>query len=131
MLFYNSRSLFNVLGFLSLATLNINANCQTATNNITSEVSQKQTVTNLSPQNSGIATFQVYKDPVTGKFGPPPADVPPPALSDQLIEYTKTSTENLEEIDTGNGYMIDLQDRFQELVIFSTGDERKVTSAKE
>ncbi|NJO17500.1 MAG: hypothetical protein HC877_17675 [Thioploca sp.] len=132
MLFYNSGSLFKVLGFLSLATLNINVNCQTTASNITADVPQEPTVTNSSHQNSDIATFQVYKDPVTGKFGPPPADAPSPsALSDQLMEYTSTSTEGLEEINTGNGYMIDLQSRFQELVTFSTGNEPEVTSAKE
>ncbi len=80
------------------------------------------------PQNEiqGAAGYRVYKDPVTGKFGPAPATSPPLDLSIEIQDAISTSPVGLEEINTGNGVMVNLMGRFQNALIFTIGDKGKV-----
>lgn len=133
---FNLRLSSNIIRLVSgLAILSMSINYQAAAidNISTAKDSSIETQTGASSslQSQNVATFQVYKDPATGEFSPPPTENFPPELSEQLRNYLSTSSDGLEEINIGNGYMVDLQNRFQEVVIFSTGDFNKITAIKE
>ncbi len=70
---------------------------------------------------TGAADMKAYKDPETGKLGPPPQGASVPESSEALKNATSTSSEGLEEKPApGGGTMIDLKGRFQ-----STGSATK------
>jgi len=84
-----------------------------------------------SSQTSGVATrpgLKAYKDPVTGKFGPPPAGVqsslPASALSNQ-----KSAVSVMKEVPSpviGGGMMIDLKGRFRKDLIATKDAEGRI-----
>jgi hypothetical protein len=82
---------------------------------ITATSEQKQ-----APSTRGAAGMKVYIDPVTGKIGPPPAEMAPQEIPDEIpVEMENalnTSSDGLEVVEVdqpGGGIMIDLQGRFQ------------------
>ena len=67
--------------------------------------------------------LRVYRNPVTGELGPPPASEPVPQVPLGMEEALSTSSEGLVETpDAGGGVMVDLQGRFRP---FSTATKDK------
>jgi len=85
-----------------------------------------------SSQANGVTTspgLKAYKDPVTGKFGPPPAGVqsslPASALSNQ-----KSAVSVMKEVPSpviGGGMMIDLKGRFRKDLMATKDANGKIT----
>jgi hypothetical protein len=77
---------------------------------------EEQVVANP-PQSESITYFGIYKDPVTGKFGPPPADVTgnPPLDLSTIQPSLSTSSEGLKEEFAVKGKMVRLNGGFQDV----------------
>jgi hypothetical protein len=73
------------------------------------------------------AAARVYRDPVTGRFGPPPDGAPAGASAPSALS---TSTAGLTEIASpGGGRMVRLQGRFRNLLHATRAADGAVTSA--
>lgn len=87
-------------------------------NQVTGEVTTKIPI-----EASGL---RVYRDPATGKIGPPPADFQPPGLSIAEQQMLNRSDHGLQERTLPNGaVVIDLQGRFRSMAVATTGTEGK------
>ncbi len=87
------------------------------------ETTQEQTVAKLpqteETQTGNSAAYQIYRDPVTGKFGPPPADATgnPPLDLSTIQPSLSTSSEGLKEEYAMKGKMVRLNGSFQDATI--------------
>jgi len=62
--------------------------------------------------------IRVYRDPRTGRFGPPPPDVQPPELSAAELHMLDRSDRGLQSrILPGGGVAIDLQGRYRNMAV--------------
>ena len=70
--------------------------------------------------------LRVYRDPVSGRLGPPPAGFRPPGLSIAEQQMLNRSDQGLRERTLPNGaVVVDLQGRFRSMTIATTGTESK------
>jgi len=96
------------------------------------ETTQEQTVAKLpqteETQTGNSAAYQIYRDPVTGKFGPPPADATrnPPLDLSTIQPSLSTSSEGLIEEDAVLGEMVRLNGRFQDASIVTIDTNGKI-----
>lgn len=75
-----------------------------------------------------VPAMTVYKDPVTGRLGPVPADKLRALLSANERRALSSSSEGLvEKAAPGGGIMYDLQGRFQSVMWATTGANGAVT----
>lgn len=79
--------------------------------------------TELPAQASGL---RVYRDPATGKIGPPPAGFQPPGLSIAEQQMLNRTDHGLRERTLPNGaVVVDLQGRFRSMAIATTAANGK------
>jgi len=84
-----------------------------------------------SSQTSGVTTrpgLKAYKDPVTGKFGPPPAGVQS-SLSSAAVKNRRSTTSVMKEVPspvTGGGMMMDLKGRFRKSLMATKDAEGRI-----
>lgn len=69
--------------------------------------------------------MQVYRDPKTGRFGPPPPGVlPAPALSAAEARMLDRSDQGLQSrVLPGGGVVMDLQGRYQSMAVATVGSD--------
>jgi len=85
-----------------------------------------------SSQTTGVTTspgLKAYKDPVTGKFGPPPAGVQS-SLPSATIKNRQSTTSVLKEVPIpgiGGGTMVDLKGQFRKDLIATKDANGKIT----
>jgi len=103
------------------------------------ETTQEQTVAKLpqteETQTGNSAAYQIYRDPVTGKFGPPPTateGVPPTSLDLSSIQQNlSTSSDELEEksapIGGKNAVMMKLNGQFQDTLTVTIDADGKIS----
>ena len=87
-----------------------------------SDTSQEETIA------KSIAGYWAYKDPVTGKFGPPPPGTHHLEFSGELQKALSTSSEGLMAIESpvpGGGIMVRLNGRFMNLMVATEDTDGK------
>lgn len=76
------------------------------------------------------AAMTVYKDPVTGEFGPPPAEVERALQDQKLLDSTSTSAQGLVQVLSpvpGGGFMVNLQGRFMSAAVATVDKNGKIS----
>jgi len=94
--------------------------------------SNPSTNTGQTSQTNGVTTspgLKAYKDPVTGKFGPPPAGVQS-SLPASALNNQKSAVSVMKEVPSpviGGGMMIDLKGRFRKDLMATKDANGKIT----
>lgn len=81
------------------------------------------------PKSYAAAGYVVYRDPITGDFGPPPANNVP--MNDQSRAAVNTSAVGLTEVQSpvhNGGTMVDLQGRFMNSMVATQDAHGHVTT---
>lgn len=78
----------------------------------------------------GAAASRVYKDPVTGEMGAPPAAAPSPQVPPAMEGAVNTSSQSLVETqDAAGGIKVDLRGRFRSFATATKGANGQVSTS--